>query len=237
MVGLIELLNFARNAGLTWHRDGERLVVRGPKSLADIAKQLVARKDEVFATITRLPPTVASDITYDPIPDWAINQALKAFAVTSSAPTVPMCFCCQGRRWWRSFCGSHLICGFCHRPHFDDIVAEWIEPSKATVSSSETDHAPIATTAETVSADWQTQHRGGASLWAGEDSELIDWFRSHRDRLPSEPFQLFPWAFVGEPAKFYKALEGDIREGSDGPRAVGLRNELRRLREMFQLIV
>lgn len=98
MVGLSDLLKLARDAGLTWHQDGNRLVVRGPRAAAELAKQLIGRKAEVFASIARQPESP------------------------------PACYCCRGRRWWRSVYGPHLICGICHPPAFANVVAEWIEP-------------------------------------------------------------------------------------------------------------
>lgn len=75
-------------------------------------------------------PLIVADepsiVTVAPI----IAQAFNKFPVTSSAPPVSTCYWCQGRRWWRSIYGPHLICGFCHRPWFTEIVAEWIEPSE-----------------------------------------------------------------------------------------------------------
>lgn len=101
MVGLIDLLNSARDAGLTLKRDGNRLVVRGPRAAGELAKSLVSRKIEVFNCLTKQPRDVAA------------------------------CYCCQQRRWWRSIYGSHLICGFCHAPVSANVVAEWIRPDEA----------------------------------------------------------------------------------------------------------
>jgi len=79
MVGLIDLLNLARDAGLTWYQDGNRLIVRGPRTADELAKQMIARKAEVFATLKLPMPIVAAEVTYDPIPEWAIEAALAAF--------------------------------------------------------------------------------------------------------------------------------------------------------------
>ncbi len=82
-------------------------------------------------------------------------------------------------------------------------------------------------------ADWLARYHRVPVAWDTEESALIDWFQSHRDGLPREPFKLFAHAFVFNPTAFYLALEQDIRAGPNGPRAAGLRNELRRLREKF----
>ncbi len=47
----LALLAEAEGAGLTVHRDGERLVVRGPKSAEAVARQLLDRKAEVLAIL------------------------------------------------------------------------------------------------------------------------------------------------------------------------------------------
>jgi hypothetical protein len=114
MVGLIELLNSARDAGLIWQQDGDRLLVRGPRFAVDIAEQLIARKAEVFASITPPSPEFVSEVTYNPIPDWTIDAALAVVPITPQSPTLSACDSCQGRRWWRSIFGQHLICGNCH---------------------------------------------------------------------------------------------------------------------------
>lgn len=129
MVGLIELLNAARDAGLTWGRDDERLLVRGPRAAGELAKQLVARKMEVFATLNSPPPNASFEVAYDPLPDWAIESALAAFPIDSPPPTMPSCFCCGECRWWRSTFGPHLICEVCHPPSFSSVIAERIHQS------------------------------------------------------------------------------------------------------------
>lgn len=81
--------------------------------------------------------------------------------------------------------------------------------------------------------DWSARWHREWAPWVADNTELIDWFQSHCDRLPSKPFALFPWASVCDAVKFFRALEGDIRSGSNGPRAAGLIHDLRRLRELF----
>jgi hypothetical protein len=43
-----------------------------------------------------------------------------------------ICSCCEGRRWWRSVYGPHLICGTCHPPALPNLVAEWVAPDSDT---------------------------------------------------------------------------------------------------------
>ena len=69
--------------------------------------------------------------------------------------------------------------------------------------------------------------------WTGNDAALIDWFQSHRDQLPAEPFDLKPGVRVIEPSKFLRALSADIQAGSNAPRAVGLLDDLQWLFKVF----
>ena len=41
-----------------------------------------------------------------------------------------VCFACHDHRFWRSVSGV-VICGVCHPPATDDLVAEWIEEGHA----------------------------------------------------------------------------------------------------------
>lgn len=68
--------------------------------------------------------------------------------------------------------------------------------------------------------------------WTASMVELIDWFRANRDWLPSEPFCLWPGAWVVDPALFYHSLDADIDHGPDGPRGKlgGLSHDLKCLR-------
>lgn len=92
MVSLTELLASAIDAGLTIHRDGDRLVVRGPRSAGDIVRRLLARKTEVLATLTPVSsPPIALKCAYDPIPAHIIRQLLER---TSTA---------DGATGWRMF--------------------------------------------------------------------------------------------------------------------------------------
>lgn len=67
------------------------------------------------------------------------------------------------------------------------------------------------------------------ATWNASTAELIDWFRANRDWLPSEPFCLWPGAWVVDPALFYHSLDADIDHGPDGPcgKLGGLSHDLR----------
>lgn len=43
-------------AGLPFHADGDRLLVRGPQSAEAIARQLLTRKGEILASLSQAPP-------------------------------------------------------------------------------------------------------------------------------------------------------------------------------------
>ena len=81
-----------------------------------------------------------------------------------------------------------------------------------------------------VEFDWLARFQREPVPWNVEDTDLIRWFVSRRDALPCQPFALFGFAKVTDPQKLYAALERDIQAGSNGPRATGLRHELRQLR-------
>ena len=70
------------------------------------------------------------------------------------------------------------------------------------------------------------------ATWDAKTAELIDWFRANRDRLPSEPFCLWPGAWVVDAALFYRSLDADIATGPTGPRGRygGLAHDLKCLR-------
>lgn len=69
--------------------------------------------------------------------------------------------------------------------------------------------------------------------WTALMAELIDWFQADRDWLPSEPFCLWPGAWLVDPALFYRSLDADIADGPNGPRGKlgGLSHDLKCLRE------
>lgn len=148
MVSLTELLHSARNAGLTWHRDHEQLQVRGPRSAGDIAKQLLARKAEVLATLATPSPSVTTEpqgeVTQNKVPAWLTEQLFartissdgsqqdwKLFPLFPKPTIVGNCDHCHESRWWRSIFGQHLICGVCHPPAFTHIIAEWLSSASS----------------------------------------------------------------------------------------------------------
>lgn len=80
--------------------------------------------------------------------------------------------------------------------------------------------------------DWLAHYRREWVPWCGADAALILWFQSNRDRLPIEPFDLKPGIRVIDPLKFFRVLDADIQAGSNGPRAVGLLDDLQWLRKL-----
>lgn len=93
---------------------------------ADLIYRLTMPEAITLVGTTDDPPTV--EFTYAAIPEWAIGQALAAFPIEVTPPTVTSCFCCHGKHWCRSIFGPHLICWTCHRPAFLNVVAEHIQP-------------------------------------------------------------------------------------------------------------
>ena len=83
----------------------------------------------------------------------------------------------------------------------------------------------------TASATRHRHHREWTP-WSGDAALLVGWFGS-AGRLPAEAFAFTPGRTVAEPAKFFRALAADILAGSNGPRAVGLLDDLQRLRKLF----
>ena len=91
-----------------------------------------------------------------------------------------------------------------------------------------------------VPSEWQPSPIPPARLgnspasWDASTLELVTWFHANRDRLPVEPFQLWPGAWVVDAALFYRSLDGDIASGPTGPRAKygGLAHDLKRLRDL-----
>jgi hypothetical protein len=57
-----------------------------------------------------------------------------------------------------------------------------------------------------------------AAVWDADTAALIDWYRTHRDQLPAEPFQLGPRRVI-DPQLFYRSIDRDIQAGPKGPSA------------------
>ena len=82
-------------------------------------------------------------------------------------------------------------------------------------------------------AGWLARYRREWVPWCCADAALIHWFQSKRDRLPIEPFNLKPGIRVFDPPKFFRSLDSDIQAGSNSPRAVGLLDDLKWLRNLM----
>lgn len=119
MGGLTALLDSARAAGVTMRVDGERLIVRGPKSAETLANSILAQKAAIIAWLLAAPKTSVESSNVTAMPRSVPNESPRAIP----PPTVERCFCCGQRRWWRSIFGSHLICATCHPPSFQSVVA------------------------------------------------------------------------------------------------------------------
>ena len=108
----------------------------------------------------------------------------------------------------------------------------WGEP--VTEASAEADGE-----AAFLPSEWQpspispTRLAETSATWDASTAELIDWFQANRERLPVELFCLWPGAWVVDAALFYRALDGDIASGPNGPRGRygGLAHDLKCLRK------
>ena len=97
MVGLTMLLDSARAAGVTIRVDGERLIVRGPKSAEMLAKSILAQKAAVVAWLLTAPET-----RVEPSNATATSRSVhRESEPTKPATSVEQCFCCGQRHWWR----------------------------------------------------------------------------------------------------------------------------------------
>jgi hypothetical protein len=69
--------------------------------------------------------------------------------------------------------------------------------------------------------------------WDSETQDLITWFEGAE--LPNAPFQLWPWATVSDPERFFTAIRSEISLGPSGFRYRKglLRDDLRLLRALF----
>ena len=92
----VKLLRCAHEAGLTVRADGDRLVVRGPKSAEPVARDLLAHKAEIMRAL-------ASRATSPPIEDGCEAHNVSAEAVASRWAEVQLrdlapgyCSCCGG---------------------------------------------------------------------------------------------------------------------------------------------
>jgi hypothetical protein len=125
----VALLDRARGAGLVVLRDGDRLVVRGPKRLGDLAAHLLDRKAEVMAALdAEADPGVAMALAvfpgatvvnhaeaavWPPPGAWLSSPARPIDIFVTEMPTA-QCRCCGARAWHRA--GDGWTCSACHPP-------------------------------------------------------------------------------------------------------------------------
>lgn len=129
---LTTLLDLARAAGITMRVDGDRLILRGPKSAETLAKSILAQKAEVVAWLLARSEIGVVEPSNTPKLRRSVSRESERGSVL---PTNEGCFCCGESRWWRSVFGSHLICAGCHPPVRQSVVAEWIPDIEPRVSS------------------------------------------------------------------------------------------------------
>jgi hypothetical protein len=121
------LLDRARQAGLVVRREGDRLIVRGSKRLADLAVHLLDRKVAVMAALdAEADPGVALALgvfpgarmlqaiqpaCWPPEGGWIPSPARTMDVYGVEMPTTE-CRCCGALAWFRA--GTGFTCGVCH---------------------------------------------------------------------------------------------------------------------------
>ncbi len=107
----------------------------------------------------------------------------------------------------------------------------WGEPITVTTHEADVESAIVASEflPRPISSAGEEDSR---VTWDASTAELIDWFQSHWERLPTEPFGLKPGVRVVDAALFYRSLSTDISSGPNGPPAKygGLTADLENLR-------
>ena len=92
----LTLLQDAAAAGLTVLADGDRLVVRGPRSAEPVARRLLENKADVMAALAGLPsgdPAGGAEPA-DPFADWVQRPDYHG-RMGWEAPNLP-----EWQRWW-----------------------------------------------------------------------------------------------------------------------------------------
>jgi hypothetical protein len=123
----VALLACARQAGLVVRREGDLVIVRGPKRLAHLATQVLDQKADVLAVLeAESDPavSVALDVftgarvvavqqsaLWPPEGGWIASSARIFDPYAADPPTVPCPFC-RATTWGRA--GSGWCCRCCH---------------------------------------------------------------------------------------------------------------------------
>ncbi len=135
----LALLSEATAAGLTVQIDGDRLVIRGPRSADAIARALLKHKMEVMA-ILRFGSWVPRPDTRSRL-GWQSPDALVPWPAWEDLPEPPesvpadatarACWWCGQREWWRSKAWPDVVrCGWCSPPA-PGVPVDWLNRSKA----------------------------------------------------------------------------------------------------------
>lgn len=105
----MDLLRLAAHEGLDVRMDGPRLVVRGPKRFAGLAREILARKLEIVRalaveTVPTEVPFRSEDFEDDPS------------GTPDSIRPLRVCWCCRSTRWWTRRGSNWWVCARCHPP-------------------------------------------------------------------------------------------------------------------------
>jgi len=118
-VGSLIILQQARDAGLEVRARGDRLIVRGPKRHAALARALLAHKAEVLNELAHdAPPPPPSAWPLEGLPLEQLFPDLRAGGEPPAA-----CRCCGGRSWWRLVGrrgSTPWVCERCHPPQVEE---------------------------------------------------------------------------------------------------------------------
>jgi hypothetical protein len=111
------LLTQAQAAGLTVEADGNRLVLRGPKSAEELAQRLLRNKAEVMAALDNAPAVDGPESPAASETDFsAADGTLAASRFANWAR--PPCPTCGGVLWWEDLEGGRH-CLNCERAKFE----------------------------------------------------------------------------------------------------------------------
>jgi hypothetical protein len=129
--GIAHLLDEARRVGLELRGDGDRIVIRGPRSGADLARQILTRKAEVLATLAGAPQDPAAVVDGDASPDgarepwsrvsgeaplasWMFDAGARPGSAPDPSRVLHACACCGWPTCWRRRPDGPWTCARCH---------------------------------------------------------------------------------------------------------------------------
>jgi hypothetical protein len=122
----LTILQRARLAGLSVRAQGDRLLVRGPRRLEALARELIDRKGEVMAALAEEKQTAWEDAVPLELGDFKIRTLDDLLSSETDQPR-RRCYACRNARWWRLKRGGPWTCGRCHPPMVGEAGVVWTE--------------------------------------------------------------------------------------------------------------